>query len=50
MSIENFDFDISNYDRSELLEILKLREDVNINPISSFNSLNSLYLVGFLFS
>lgn len=46
MSIENFDFDISNYDRSELLEILKLREEVNINPtevrVAAANMLSSL--------
>jgi len=46
MSIENFDFDISNYDRSELLDILKLREEVNINPtdvrVAAANMLSSL--------
>lgn len=46
MSIENFDFDISNYDRTELLEILKLRDEVNINPtevrVAAANMLSSL--------
>ena len=46
MSIEGFDFDINNYDRTELLEILKLSDEVNINPtevrVAAANMLSSL--------
>jgi hypothetical protein len=46
MSIDGFDFDVNNYDRSELLEILKLSDEVNINPtevrVAAANMLSSL--------
>mgnify|MGYP003334418813 CR=1 FL=1 len=46
MSIEGFDFDVNNYDRTELLEILKLSDEVNINPtevrVAAANMLSSL--------
>lgn len=46
MLIENFDFDISNYNREELVEILKLNNEVNLNPtvvrVAASNMLSSL--------